>query len=595
MEFIGAIVPLFIFFAVIASITLLVVRGREHGARRSAGVTAKQAFFYLFAFAALMVAAAGASVLVSYIVDSLRGGQLVKPSVNQLALGLALIIVGTPAWLLAWRRIVRTTEEDKAEKQDPIRGFYMYVIEAVSLGFLFAGLFSLILVLLQDENLSGISIAFPVVWGPLWAYHWWVESRLTAEDRAATPFRALYIYGASAVMFSIALSGGGAIMSHLLSHAYTSLFLSDSFIRSDLWGSEIKQGIALVLIGGTALWWHFFRGSAADVHSTGRQVYIYLYGVLFGVVSVVVTVSIALVIILQWALSAPTISPAAEHFRSFAGLIPAALAGGVLWSFHNGILHREALAASARSARRVYDYLVAGLSVATLGAGFLFLINLFISATIRDAQNYIVDRTGWQGQLAIVLPLLGVGGGIWAYYWRNIQKAARLDPSELESTSRRLYIYAVFAISALAALGSLSAALYMFLQDLLDGSLATATLRDAQWAIAVLLTTGVISGYFWTVIREDRRITATLEQPEKVERKRVTILLPADALATASALQERLGYAITVWSGPDEPGFTAPNADQLEDAVALISAAPTDQVFVLATAAGLTVRPFSRA
>ncbi|MDA0676813.1 MAG: DUF5671 domain-containing protein [Chloroflexi bacterium] len=595
MGFLGALIPLFIFVGVITAITLLVVRGRSHGEHKAAGITAKQAFFYLFAFAALMVAAAGASVLVSYIVDSLRGGQLVKPSVNQLALGLALIIVGTPAWLLAWRRIVRTVEQDPSEKLDVIRGFYMYVIEAVSLGFLIGGLFSLILVLLQDESLGGTSIAFPVVWGPLWAYHWWVESRLSPEERAATPFRAFYVYGATAVTFSMLLSGSGTIISRLLDEAYSSLLLSDALVKSSLWGSEIKSGIALVLIGGTALWWHFFRGSATDIRSTGRQVYTYLYGILFGVVTVVVTVSIALVVFLQWALSTPNMPPAGEHFRVITGLIPAALAGGVLWSFHNGVLHREAFATSARSARRVYDYLVAGLSLATLGAGFLFLINLFISATVRDAQNYIVDRSGWQGQLAIVLPLLVVGGGIWAYYWRNIQKAAALDPDEVESTSRRLYIYSVFAIAALATLGSLSAALYMFLQDLLDSSLAASTLRDAQWAIAVLLTAGVISGYFWSVIREDRKVTGTHERVEKVTRKYVTILLPAASLDLAAALEARLGYRITVWSGQDEPGFTAPTTTQLEDTVALITAAPTEQVLVIATASGLTVRSYNRA
>jgi hypothetical protein len=594
MEFLGTLFPILIFLGIITAITLLVTRGRDGGGRKSAGINAKQAFFYLFAFSALMVAAAGASVLISYIVDSLRGGQLVKPSVNELALGLALIIVGTPAWLLAWRRIVRTVEQDPSEKRDLIRGFYMYVIEAISLGFLIGGLFSLILVLLQAESLGGTTIAFPVVFGPLWAYHWWVESRLSSEERAATPFRAFYIYGATAVTFSMLLSGSGTIVSRLLDEAYSSLLLSDVLIKSSLWGSEIKSGIGLLLIGGIALWWHFFRGSATDIRSTGRQVYTYMYGVLFGVVTVVVTVSIALVVFLQWALSTPTISPAGEHFRVITGLIPAALAGGVLWSFHNGVLQREAFATSARSARRVYDYLVAGLSLATLGAGFLFLINLFISATVRESENFIVDRTGWQGQLAIVLPLVAVGGVIWAYYWRNIQKAAIQDVDELESTSRRLYIYSVFAIAALATLGSLSAALYMFLQDLLDGSLAASTLRDTQWAIAVLLTAGVISGYFWTVIHEDRRITGTQERVEKVARKYVTVLLPAASLDRVDALETRLGYGVTVWSGQDETGFTTPTAGQLEDAVALITAAPTEQVLVIATGAGVTVLPYNR-
>ena len=75
----------------------------------------------------------------------------------------------------------------------------------------------------------------------------------------------------------------------------------------------------------------------------------------------------------------------------------------------------------------------------------------------------------------------------------------------------------------------------------------------------------------------------------------MTILLPAASLDLAAALEARLGYRITVGSGQDEPGFTAPTTTQLEDTVALITAAPTEQVLVIATASGLTVRSYNRA
>jgi uncharacterized BrkB/YihY/UPF0761 family membrane protein len=255
-------------------------------------------------------------------------------------------------------------------------------------------------------------------------------------------------------------------------------------------------------------------------------------------------------------------------------------------------------AGKAAGPRRVYNYLLASLSLAALASGLVFLFALVISVSVQEARDYIVEDEGWQGQLAIVLTLLAVGGSTWAYYWSRAQMSLKESPEERNALSRRVYIYSVFGVGALATLGSLSAALYLVLQAALDNELGVSVLRDAQWAIGVLLTTGVITGYFWFVIQEDRRALseaapAALAAP--VARKDVTFLAPAGGADLARRLEARLGYGVTLWTGLDEVGLPALTEEQLGDAAARIQGSPLDRVLVTVEGAGLRVSPFHEA
>ncbi len=592
MEIFGFIFPLAILAVVVYGIVLVVNRARGRADRAAPGIGTRQAFFYLFAFAALMVALSGASLLVGYVVDTLRDDSFVSPSNNQLALGIALTLVGTPAWLITWRRILKTTESDPHEAGSAVRGLYIYLIEAISIGFIVTGMISLIGVFLGVDHLEGTDIAYPLVWGGIWAYHWWLDSKITPADRDATPFRSIYVYAASILFLVMTLVGIGIILQRLFDRAYVSLFIDNIFVEPELWGDAIRISVALILIGSVGWWWHWLRTADREPESTLRQVYVYVFGVLFGVVTVVVAVSSVFVVVLQWLLSTPSISPGDEHFRVLTGLIPALLAGTALWGYHAAVLSQESTATGVASARRIYNYLIASLSLATLATGFVFLIALFVSATSRDARNYLIDRAGWQGQLSVVLPLLLVGGGIWLYYWWQIQKSVKTAPLELETSSRRIHIYSVFGVGALAALGSLSALLFMFIDSILDSSFSSETFRDAQWALGVLLSTGLISAYYLIIIREDRRILAVAQPVTKLARKSVTVLVPEELVSVANQLESSLGYGIELWAQPGTGLASRPSPEQIEEAALTIRNASDERLLVIVGDSGLEVIPY---
>jgi hypothetical protein len=592
MEFIGGLIPLIIIVAIIAAVISAFTRRRSHRERGAPGGSARQAFLYLFSFAALMVTAAGGSLLVNYIVDKLRADQYVSGNETQLALGIALTVVGTPAWLLVWRKLWKGTATASHERKSDVRGFYIYLVELISIGFVIGGSVSLIQVILGDGSLEGTDIAFPLIWGVVWGYHWWVETRLTPDERIATPFRTIYVYMVSLSTMALLLSGAGIVMFRLLDSAYAELFISDRLLEPELWGGAMRSGIALGLVGAVGWWWHWFQAAGHEPPTLGRQLYNYIYGVLGGVTTVVISLSILLVIVLQWAFDTPTISAEAEHFRQIVGLIPALLAGIMLWRFHAAVVTADVPGDDRLSAERIYRNIVSGLSLATLSVGLMFLVALFISAASREAQNYIVDEKGWQGQLSIVIPVLAVGGALWGYHWMKLQRLALESVEEIASASRRVHIYSVFGISALTVLGSLSAAVFLVLQAILDEDFSARTFRDVQWPVAILVTTALVSGYYWTVIREDRRRLAGLRTESGHPEKHVTLLLPEAALPVADEIVRLLGYDIIVWAQVDGVLAIEPSQEELAVLVQQIDTAPGDRALVLVDAGNLRVRAY---
>ena len=106
MEFLfgigGSFFQLLVLLAIIAAVVMFVRRRRE-GTGDDPGIgTLRRLYYYGLSFVALMFSAGGAVMLVDYVADSFGGRQILSRGESQLALALAITIVGTPIWLFHW-------------------------------------------------------------------------------------------------------------------------------------------------------------------------------------------------------------------------------------------------------------------------------------------------------------------------------------------------------------------------------------------------------------------------------------------------------------------------------------------------------------
>jgi hypothetical protein len=77
------------------------------------------------------------------------------------------------------------------------------------------------------------------------------------------------------------------------------------------------------------------------------------------------------------------------------------------------------------------------------------------------------------------------------------------------------------------ALGTGIATVYIFLRDVIDGSLASITARSMRFPLAVLLTSGAVSLYHLSCFRSEHEIRVA-SSPE-IARRRVVLVGPFDA------------------------------------------------------------------
>jgi hypothetical protein len=122
---------------------------------------------YVLALTGLAFAAGGVVALISIIVRSAAGTELIGGETNPLAGELAqtvpFVAVGTLVWVMAWAQVIRRTEADPvAEAADPIRRVALLGVLAISV---VSGLIGLAIVLynlfvsLLDGHLGGAALA----------------------------------------------------------------------------------------------------------------------------------------------------------------------------------------------------------------------------------------------------------------------------------------------------------------------------------------------------------------------------------------------------------------------------------------------------
>ena len=106
------------------------------------------------------------------------------------------------------------------------------------------------------------------------------------------------------------------------------------------------------------------------------------------------------------------------------------------------------------AARRIYLYLVAAVGLLLLTRGLSELARALIDSAATSSATVVSnlrDTVALNGAF-VTLGLLG-----WLVHWSLAQRGARRDPAERAATLRRLFVYAVLAVSVLTAANALQA------------------------------------------------------------------------------------------------------------------------------------------
>jgi len=143
----------------------------------------------------------------------------------------------------------------------------------------------------------------------------------------------------------------------------------------------------------------------------------------------------------------------------------------------------------------------------------------------------------------------------------------RADSAEVAYPGRRVYLVAVFGVSAVVALVALLIVGFRVFEFSLDASTGAGLIDRVRAPFGLLTATLLVFGYHFAVWRHDRSVIATEGLVPERRIGRVILVSAGDATAIERAVRAATGASVTVWkrsepqAEPDPEVHGAPGAE----------------------------------
>ncbi|NCV95947.1 MAG: hypothetical protein EBW33_04315 [Actinobacteria bacterium] len=499
----------------------------SRGGRRGGGeFSIRRLFHYSLLYFSVIIAGFGVSGLLG---RSLDFGKVIAETRTDLARNLSFAIVGLPLVYLFARWSKKNLRDDSSERTSLAWSAYLTITSITSLVISLNGLHDTLSWLIGNDAYRGSALAQLLIWSIIWYFH----IRLSREAGEAN--RAQYLIGSGIGLSILAVGLGGLVANSIellinVNQEILSIERTDPILNS-----------AITILMGLPVWIiYWLRGALTFTRDFLWHAYVFLAGIAASFITTVAGFSVVLYDVLVWLLGDTKNLSATQHFFTTANAVGAALSGLAIWSYHRSLLQEEA---ERTELRRIYEYIVTGVSLIAASLGILMIIVAAIeSVTPSDIST---TREG-SNSLILAVTLLIVGAPIWWMFWNRIERAVLRESADLASPTRRIYILMLFGVAGVAAVVSLITLIFLFFDDLLNSELSGTTLRDMRFAVGILVTNAAISGYHWTIYKSER------ETPVEIFRRgrHITLVGPSDA-HIVELLKEQLGGNVQLWVSPD--------------------------------------------
>lgn len=536
----------------------------------SALPTVRRLIVFLLLFALVLIGASGLAGLVDRLFAA--GAALAGNDVGGLARSLAFALVGgslaAVLWWMVWRRL-----GEEAERASLAWGLYVAGIYAVALITFSSALLGVGAQLVAGEAAQWRpGLATGMVWAGVWAWHrrMWLHA-------GKGPRRLIEVPTLVGSVFGLILGAGGAAtaLGGLLDAALQVFAAAQSLGRP--WWVSVFQSLVWAAGGALLWWWHWIRGGGRLLSSGLANVAVAVFGVLGGCILALSGAVTALFVLLR--LVFDRADPISRVLDPLGPALAAATIGSLLWAYHAAL-------AGGRSGqmRQAVRLLASGAALVAAASG----IGVIVNATLGLAETTLAG-TDTRTLLLGGVSALVTGGPVWWRVWNPLGHPGGTapdgtapgggappdggsPPSGKSASGRRIYLVAVFGLSAVVALVTLLVIGYQAFEYLLDGAVRGSLAGRVRAPLGLLVTTGLVAGYHYGVWRRERAALPPGPPHPRRTIGHVILVTGSDPAPLSRVISEASGARITVWkradagaAGSGEPG--APDPGQLAQAL----------------------------
>lgn len=537
----------------------------------AAGGEVRRFVVIVLLFILVVIAAIGLSGLLERILDA--SGVVADTGTTGLATSLAFALVAGPIaavlWWFTWRGLGAPAERGSA-----LWGLYVAGMTTIALIVAVVGLLNA-----AAAGVSGrwdpTSFSIGVVWTGVWLWHRWMSFHPAKSPTELVGGARILGY-----VFGIVIGAGAGIqvMASLLGLAIA----PDATVSTDTYSAWTPVAVSAVwLVGAVAVWWlHWVHARGAALRTDFAIVMLVLVTGLLAVGMALSGIAAAVYVALRLAVEREI--PVVDLLDPLPTAVGLASVGSLLWAYY-----RLRVRAAPASAGRGSQLVGAGVSLGAAASGIGIVINSVLAAVVAP-----LAESDSRSLLFVGLSALVVGGPAWWLIWRP---RAAVTPELARDTGRRVYLIAVFGISALVAIITLLVIGFQVFEFALaagnvgsgsGGSVdAPESLLDrVRASLGLLIATTLVGIYHFSVWRGDRSLLPReAARPQTIGS--VILVTGGDHEAAAQVVREATGATVTVWR-PSDDGSAPP-----EDLVAALDGVTGSRVLVVAATDGVRVIP----
>ncbi|BDZ54993.1 DUF5671 domain-containing protein [Agromyces marinus] len=488
------------------------------------GVVRRLIVFVLL-FALVTIAAIGVSGLLDRALESGRG--LAGDDPTGLAVSLAFTLIGGPLaallWWAAWRRLA-----EPAERGSVAWGIYLAGMTTVSLVVATSALATTLVDLVDaDWNPGAFTIA--LTWAAVWIWH-----RRMLRHPAKAPTRLPTVPLVLGAAYGLIVGARGAIL------ALAELF--DAALRTGLqtvivgepWGLDVVGHLIWAALGIAVWWWHWAGDGVRRIPTAFAGVEVVVVGVLGGAVAALSGLAIVLFVGLR--LVFDPADGAASILGSLDSALASAAVGALVWRLHARVARR-----SSEAIARAAVLVVSGVGLVAAASGIGVIVNAALAA-FTDPLATSGTRELLLGGISALL----VGGPTWWATWRPTR---RVPDAAAAGVGRRVYLVAVFGVSAIVAIVAVLVVGFRLFEFLLDAGTGSALIDRIRAPFGLLVATALVFAYHFAVWRGDRAALAASGAAAPQRRiGRIVLVAAGDTEEIRRALAAATGSSVTVWA-----------------------------------------------
>jgi hypothetical protein len=547
-------VDVLIFFPSIILITLCIYKliafrkGGNDG--QSLVDPARRLYFYIISGVGLSMLVNGLEQSLVHLIGFLVPSSLLETSPERAALGISLLVIGGPLWILYWQKINREVLKNPDELTSGIRIAYLLLCLSVSFAISISSISDLISETLQASEFNWPRIPTLIIWLLVWSYH--LKMLLQAKPSnhvSSQSLRNTFVYSFSFIgLFILASSLSSLIYLAVLNIIQNTVGNREILISNDTFSSLRLTMSVLIGFAAWSVHWLILRNKL--VKQEYEPIYLYLI-YMVTIVSLMVSSTMLLMTLFGKVFQIEEMD--GWRFMLISSISTLSIGAAVLLYHTKHVPNNYQMTDLLKKPNAALIFSLAFLGLGFLSAGFSVLIHSVMISLLQLSWADIVHPDDfWKGPLFGGVSLAIVGCFVWYTSWSRLTMQTASFNEKIAYS--RIYFMVVLGISIIVTAGAMAGILFILVKYSLANDLGFQTIESLITPLSVAIVLGVVVIYHRRIFKDIALESEPTIQPQlqgsQIARKSVTIFSQADNRELIKTLQERLDYDVEeiVWT-----------------------------------------------